>query len=252
MAADPNMLADVKAFLERQRLEAIERDEQHCRKLEVRSGAQRAFVSVFSTGKLLVQGPASPLKALLEGMKGALEAGAVVPGQALPFEIERFPEAIRESVPGVDPVIVEFIREAIACVKADALLGAAFMLGAASEKAVSLLVQAYADAIRDDTNRAKFMSRINGRVVSRKFEEFGRSYRGCKSRPADPGLAQDLETLVGQMFHFCRITRNEVGHPQIMPDLARGVVLANLAQFVHYIERIYRLMNHFRDNGVEL
>ena len=199
-----------------------------------------------------MQGPAGPLKSLLEEMKAALEAGGVTPGQALPFEIERFPETIQERVPAVDPVSVEFIREAIVCVKADALLAAAFMLGAASEKAINLLIHGYADSIRDETNQGKFQSRINGRMMSTKYEEFEKSYRGCKSRPSDPALAQDLEVLIGQMFHFCRITRNEVGHPQIVPDLARGVVLANLAHFLHYIERVYRLMEHFRTTGVDV
>lgn len=252
MVADPKMLGEVKAFLERQRLEATESEEQYCQKLGVRSGAQKAYVNVFNSGKLSVGGPASPLKSLLEEMKAALEAGGVTPGQALPFEIERFPDAVRERVPTVDPVIVEFIREAIVCVKANALLAAAFMLGAASEKAINLLIHADADAIGDETNRAKFQSRINGRMISAKYDEFEKSYRGCKTRPTDPALAQDLEVLIGQMFHFCRITRNEVGHPQIVPDLARGVVLANLGHFVHYIERVYRLMDHFRTSGVEV
>src|SRR5437867_10768833 len=252
MAVDAKMLSDVRAFLDRQRLEYTESEEQHCLKLEVRSGVQRAFISVFNTGKLLVQGPASPLKALLKEMKTALEAGGVTPGQALPFEIERFPETIQERVPTIDVVILEFIREAIVCVKANALLSAAFMLGAASEKAINLLIHTYTDSIRDNANRSKFQSRINSRMISTKYDEFEKSYRGCKSRPADPALAQDLEVLIGQMFHFCRITRNEVGHPQIVPDLARGVILANLGQFVHYIERVYRLMDHFRTNGVEV
>lgn len=158
----------------------------------------------------MVQGPASPLTILLDEMKAALEAGGVTPGQVLPFEIERFPEAIRERVPTVDPVIVEFIREAIVCVKADALLAAAFMLGAASEKAINLLIYTYADSIRDDTNRGKFQSRINGRMISAKYDGLEKSYRGCKSRPKERALAQDLEILIGQMFQFSRITRNEL------------------------------------------
>ena len=52
------------------------------------------------------------------------------------------------------------------------------------------------------------------------------------------------------MFQFCRITRNEVGHPEIVPDLDRGVLLANLGNVVNYIGRIYELMGHFRKIGV--
>lgn len=58
--------------------------------------------------------------------------------------------------------------------------------------------------------------------------------------------------LMGAMFQFCRITRNEVGHPQIVPDLDRGVVVANLGHFVAYIERIYTLIGYFGRTGVVL
>jgi len=76
------------------------------------------------------------------------------------------------------------------------------------------------------------------------------SYAGCKSKPTDGVLAQDLDAVIGGTFHFCRITRNEVGHPQIVPDLDRGVILANLGQFVTHVERIYGLMVHFQKTGV--
>ncbi len=52
------------------------------------------------------------------------------------------------------------------------------------------------------------------------------------------------------MFQFYRITRNEIGHPQIVPDLDKGVLLANLGAFVTYIERIYGLIHHFQVTGV--
>jgi len=41
-------------------------------------------------------------------------------------------------------------------------------------------------------------------------------------------------------------------HPRYQNYLARGVVLANLAHFLHYIERVYRLMEHFRTTGVDV
>jgi hypothetical protein len=89
-------------------------------------------------------------------------------------------------------------------------------------------------------------------MISKKYEEFSACYKGCKSRPADGALAQDLDVLIGSMFQFCRITRNEVGHPQIVSDLDKGVLLANLGHLVTYIERIYGLIRHFQEHGVVL
>jgi hypothetical protein len=250
--ADEKMLREVTSFLERQKLDYSMTEEQYCTKLTVKSRGQIVSVSVYNSGKIVVGGPDCDLKCLLNEMREAFTSGAAVPGQALPFEIDRFPDTIRDRVPDCDPVIIAFVVEAIRCIRADALLGAAFMLGAASEKAVNLLIQTYADAITDAGKREKFLSRINNRMISARWDEFIRSYKSCSSKPTEGVLAHDLEAVIGSMFQFCRFTRNEVGHPQIVPDLDRGVLLANLGHFVTYIERIYGLMRHFRTNGVEL
>jgi len=248
--AEPKVYQAVKSFSERQKLDHTENEEQYCTKIKVQNGAQVAFLSVFNTGRIVVGGKDSPLKQTLQRMRDAIAAGQAAPGQALPFEIEKFPDTIRERVPDCDPVIVRFVEEAITCYRADALLGTAFMLGAASERAINLLIHTYAEAITDPTNREKFTGRISGKMISRKFEEFQKSYAGCKNRPTDLVLSQDLDVVIGTIFQFCRITRNEIGHPQIVPDLDKGVILANLGNFVNYIGRIYALMKHFQAGGV--
>jgi hypothetical protein len=240
----------VRSFLERQGLEVSEAEEQYCTKVTVRSGANVAHVSVFNTGKMVVGGKGSPVKDLLEKMKAGIEAGTALPGQMLPFEIDKFPTTIQERVPDCDPVIIRFVAEAIKCLQADALLGAAFLLGAASEKAISILIQSYVDGITNETNHSKLVSRLAQRVISKKWEEFLASFKGCQNKPADLVLSQDMDVILGNIFQFCRITRNEVGHPQIVPDLDRGVLLANFGQFVKYIERVYGLVAHFKQNGV--
>lgn len=248
--AEPRALEAVTGFLERQKLEFSSSEEQYCDKLTVRNGVHVAFVSVYNSGKIVVGGKDSPLKSLLNELKTAVEKGENAPGQALPFEIDRFPDTIAQRVPNCDPVIVQFIEEAIRCVRSDALLAAAFMLGAASERAMNLLISTYGDAITEEKNKQLFMSRINNRAISRKYDEFINSYKSCKSKPGDPVLAQDIEVIIGGTFQFCRVTRNEVGHPQIVPDLNKGAILANLGHFVTYIERIHGLMRHFEESGV--
>jgi len=249
---EPKTLQTVKSFLDRQKLDYKESEEQNCTKLTVKNGPQTVPVSIYNTGKIVVGGKNSPLKQTLLQMKAAVEQGQAAPGQALPFEIEKFPDAIRERVPECDPVIVRFVEEAIVCCKSEADLACAFMLGAASERATNLLIQTYGESITDQTNRDRFFSKVNNRMISVRFEEFRKSYSGCKSKPTDPLLSQDLDTVIGAVFQFCRITRNEVGHPQIVPDLDKGVLLANLGQFVTYIGRIYGLMKHFKENSVVL
>jgi len=246
---DPGATRAVVSFLDRNNLAFEAKAIQHATQLAVHDGPGTVCVNVFKSGKIVVQGSPGRLLDLLNKMKDAL-AGGVAPGTVLPFEIERFPDRIREKIPDCDPVTVRFIEEAIACFKSNALLATAFMLGAASERAINLLIEGYASSIADPANRDKFRSRINGRTISARYDDFKKSYAGCKSKPTDGVLAQDLDAVIGGTFQFCRITRNEVGHPQIVPDLDAGVILANLGHFVTYVERIYGLMRHFQDGGV--
>lgn len=240
------------SFLDRQGLLHESKEEEFCTHLIVRHGAVRANINVYNTGRITVQGAKSKLKELLDQMKAGIEAEDPLPGQTLPFEIERFPDLVRERAPNVDPVVVRFIEEAINCLRSDALIASAFMLGAASEKAIRVLIDTYSSAIRDDKNKERFVGRINGRSISKSFDEFRRSFAGCQNRPTTDPLALELDTLIGGMFQFCRITRNEIGHPQIVPDLDKGVILANFAHFVTYIERVYALKFYFEENGVLL
>jgi hypothetical protein len=63
---------------------------------------------------------------------------------------------------------------------------------------------------------------------------------------------QDLDTQINSIFQFCRICRNEVGHHQIPANLDKGVLIANMGQFVKYMEAIYKLIDYFNCNKIIL
>lgn len=248
---DETTLTAAKSFLSRQQLTYTEKDEQHCTKLSIKIAGKSGHLSIYHTGKIVVGGEDGPIKKLLLDFKAAYESGAGLPGGMLPFEIDKFPQTLKEKIPDCDPVILRFVEESIQAIKANCILSAAFMLGAASEKGIYLLIESFGNSISDQGNREKFFERCaKSRIITHKWEEFKKSYAGCKSKPTDPVLCQDLDTLIGNVFHFSRITRNEVGHPQIVPDLDKGVVLANMGNFVQYLGRVYQLMKHFKSNGV--
>lgn len=247
---DEKITGAVRGILAENKVEYVESDIQHATKFGCKSGSTKCSILVYSSGKMVVQGGASKLHDWLEAVKTSIEEGAAAPGALLPAEIEKLPQTLRERVEGCDDVVVWFFSESLRCYKSGSVAGAAFMLGAASEKAINLLIEKYVDCIEDERNRERLRSRIGNRMISHKYEEFKKSYASCKSKPAEGILAQDLDVLLDGAFNFYRHTRNAVGHPQIIPDLADGVVLANLAQFIIYSERIYGLMNHFEENRV--
>jgi hypothetical protein len=249
---DEKICNAVREALTKNGILEAEQDIQHATKFSVKSGATRAGMLVYNSGKIVVEGADSELKKWLAELKSSIESGAAIPGILLPAEIEKFPQTLQERVPACDGVVLWFFQEALRCYKAGSPAGAAFMLGAASEKAILLLIETYGARIKNQENREKFFQRVNNRMISVKYDEFKRSYKSAKPQPKELPLAQDLEQLLDGAFNFYRHTRNQVGHPQIIPDLDKGVILANLGQFIVYVERIYRLMDFFTQNDIEV
>lgn len=225
---------------------------QNATKLRAKSGSNRAVALVYNSGKIVVQGPDSELKNWLLSLKQSIESGSAAPGILLPAEIERFPQTLRERVPDCDDVVLWFFQESLLCYKADSIAGSAFMLGAASEKAILILIDAYIDNIADEDKSRRLRDRTNNRTISVRFDEFKRSYKSAQPRPTELPLAQDLDQLLEGAFNFYRYTRNTVGHPAIIPDLDKGIILANLGQFITYVERIYALIDFFNSHQMRV
>ncbi|CAH2575034.1 hypothetical protein PRNO82_04397 [Planktothrix rubescens] len=243
--------AEIKSLIGRNGWSNSEKLENGCKRIDVKSGKFSNNVNVYETGTIQVQGSDSTLKAALLQAKTAIENGENM-GDMLPFEIERFPEILEERISNIDPVIVRFIKEAIISVKAGSNLGCAFLLGGASEKAIYLLIDTYTKAIKDETLRNKFISRTSGKFISKIFEEFKQSFKSSKNKPQGYGWTNDLEIKVEQIFQFCRICRNEAGHPHLPPNLDKGILLANMGQFVKYVEDLYELIAYYETNEVQL
>ena len=243
--------AQMKSFIDRQTWAFSESEEGDIKRIDLQSGKSKCCVKVYKTGTIQVQGGASKLKETIEKAKEAIENEEVL-GELLPFEIERFPDVLKETIPNVDPVIVRFVAEAITSVKAGSLLGCAFLLGGASEKAFRLLVDSYATAIANEELQKKFRDRTNGKFISRVYDEFKRSFKSSKNKPSEFGWTNDLEIKIEQIFQFCRICRNETGHPHLPPNLDKGILLANMGQFVKYVADLYKLIEYYESNKVSL
>lgn len=244
------ILSQVRSFIERQGWDFTEKDEGDTKRFDVRYGKATCIAKIYSTGTIQIQGPDSKLKETLIKLKEAIEKDEILADDILPFEIESFPDTLQKRIPSIDPIIIRFLSEAILCYRANSLLGCSFLLGAASEKAIWLLIDSYVKSISDEMNKTRLKERVINKFVSRAYEEFKKSFAGCKSKPTDPSLMQDLDTQIESIFQFCRICRNEVGHPQISPNLDKGVLLANMGQFVKYTEAIYRLIDYFKSTAI--
>lgn len=240
------------SHIKEQGWECAENEEGQTKRLDIRYGKATCCLKVYPNGTIQVQGAPSQLRDAIDQIKTSIENDGILAKDILPFEIDTFPEKLQKNIPAIDPIIIRFLSEAIQCLKANSLLGCAFLLGAASEKAIWLLIEAFAGAIDDETNKKKFKDSLSSKPISKAYDDFVKRFKSCKSKPTDPALTHDLETQVESIFQFFRICRNEVGHPHIPPNLDKGVLLANMGQFMKYMEAIYRLMVYFSNTEITL
>ncbi len=172
-----------------------------------------------------------------------------VPG--ITQEIESIPEKIAADFPDLDPVAIKYLEEAIISLKHGIVRGAAFSLGASSERIIDQLISTFASAIDEETNRTRFESRLNGKSISKKYEEFLKSFSTMNNKP-DEKWANELKEIMNQMFQFLRILRNESAHPFSESKVEREMVISQFGQFYKYAGSLHQLMQFFTRNRVKL
>lgn len=136
----------------------------------------------------------------------------VAEDRLLPYDPDGYLEEFNKSVPLADSVIVEYLTESLQCYIHGLNRSSAVMLGGASEKAVLLLFEGYADSIVDSSKKAHFKSELQKQTsIFRKFEAFDKHFSTTKSTLPKP-LAENIDSLLRGVFDLIRATRNDAGH----------------------------------------
>jgi len=168
--------------------------------------------------------------------------------ELLPHDPDRFLDEFKKQVPRADPVITEYLTEALQCFLRGLNRAAAVMLGGASEKAILLLIEGYGEAIADSGLQQTFRRKIaKATTVFRKYEEFEKRFAQPKIAP---GLRENVDSLLHGIFDLIRNSRNEAGHPASGVVVDRDVVYSHLRLFVPYAARVYALIDWFAQNPV--
>jgi hypothetical protein len=169
-------------------------------------------------------------------------------GNTLPFDPDGYVRELQNRIPNIDPIALDYLREAIACYARQLHLSSTICLGVSSEKCINLLIDSFARAISDATEKAKFESRINGRGIYIRFKVFSDELeKRRKLLPSD--IMQNFEPMVDGIFNFIRLNRNSAGHPT-GAVVDRVTLQANLQIFSSYADRVFTLINFLDNNKI--
>jgi len=212
-------------------------------RLIIRQGAMQCPVMLYHTGKILVQGKKSSLYEALDAVCRQLEAGDAFTGASTPSDVDQAIQSlvnISQHVPSLDPMVVQLASEAVLTYQNGTCLATAFLLGAASERLILQLIDAFAFTLTDDA-RAVYHKRIQKeRSLTKRWETFRQAWI---ESPLRIQAAYDLDAEITQTFHFTRICRNEAGHLVMPPRFDCDLLRANLAYFRRYLAAVQGLID---------
>lgn len=167
----------------------------------------------------------------------------------VPHDPEGYLAQFHQACPSVDTTITQYLTEALQCYLRSLHKAAAIMLGAASEQAILLLIDAWLLSVHDEVRRTGLSNQVNKATsIFRKFELFQKHLANFRSTlPRE--TSENLDSLLVSVFDLIRNSRNDAGHPARMSDITRDTNYAHLRLFVPYCQRIYGLIAWFHSNA---
>ena len=168
--------------------------------------------------------------------------------EILPHDPDGYLGYLHKEIPQIDDTIVMYVTESLQTFLTGNLLASTVMLGGASEKAVLLLIESYANAISDENEKRRFEQSIERFGILRKFQELRKRLNSIRRKLPRP-ISDDLDIQLDGIFNLIRNCRNDVGHPTGR-KIDRRLAFSNLQLFIPYCKRVYDLIQYFNQTSI--
>lgn len=169
--------------------------------------------------------------------------------KVLPQDPEGYLKELDSEIPHLDPIAKQYVEESLQTYLVNCPLASTVMLGVASEKIILLLIDAYINAIEDNTAKTRLSNKIEKSfMIKLKYDLFKADFDARKSSfPRD--LIYNAEIWMEYVYHMIRNYRNDAGHPS-EAKITRDLAFANLRLFIPYVKNVYRLIAYFQSNSI--
>ena len=149
-------------------------------------------------------------------------------------------DEIESSAGPLDEVAEVYLRESLETFKSNFLISSAFCLGAMSERYILLLAEAV-EADLNDPGISRAYSNCRGvkhyaKFISDNLNKLRRKH------PGNDVIFRELDTMINTLSGYYRMTRNEAGHPEFVPNIERLILELALRTVPKYLDTILRVM----------
>jgi hypothetical protein len=156
-------------------------------------------------------------------------------------DVTSYTKLLKQEVPGIDPVTLVYVQEALQAFRAGCLLSSTVMLGVATEHTFLLLMEA---VDHSPTHAKHFAGVSKERTILQKVNKF-KALLDQKQKALPSDVKEDLDTRFAGILSTIRTFRNQMGHPTgKIPDREQTYVLINL--FIPYCRKMYQLRNFLK------
>lgn len=156
----------------------------------------------------------------------------------LPEDTAGYMKLLKQNVSTLDPVVEEYIRNALIAFNGGAHFAAAVMVGAAAEKAIYMLAEAMVPAFKAISRKSKLEQLFKAKRSLTHFLEFIRDTLEMNAKLLGP--SDNAITQIAGMFDAIRVQRNDAVHPQsgYVSDLSVRFTLVNFPAFLEKSEEV--------------
>jgi len=147
---------------------------------------------------------------------------------------------LESSLGQLDQVAKIYLQESLDTFKSDFIISSAFCLGATSERYILILADSVKTVLNNqDVSKAysscksvkHYANLINDNISKLK-----------KKYPGNDDLFRDLDTKMNTLAGYYRMTRNEAGHPDFVPQIEHSELELALKTFPKYLDTIIRVL----------
>lgn len=153
----------------------------------------------------------------------------------IPYDRENYLNNIYSKNPDLDESVKSYLEESLICFRGGAYRGSVVMLGVASERLFTVLVETFQKKLK-----------INPPIISEKYRPFSQ-IRNDFSKKFNPTkkslgseLTQDLDIVFDGIYTIIKNSRDNSGHPTGIL-VTRDQMFAYFSLFPMYVDRVCKL-----------
>jgi len=166
------------------------------------------------------------------------------------YDPQGYMEFLRKIVKNLDPVIEQYVFESLNCYRQQLFFASAVMIGAASEKAILLLLQAITNSMSNPSSKRKAAQLLERPNLPEILDTISKTVNSLiKAKTIPYSVHQGCIEHLMSLFEMIRVERNDAIHP-ITGQVNRDKVFLSLQTIPMALESTNRLIEWFGSNTI--